>query len=275
MTISWKMRPLYYILFACITVIVLIPLFIVLFAALKPAAELAASSPLAIPQSFYWGNLKTAFIKGDILTGFKNTFILIIVSVVLNTILGTMTAYILNRFDFRLKKVIFALFTVAMVVPFYTTEVARFQIIKVLGLYNTLYAPTIIYAGTDLLQIFIYLQFMEKISVQLDESAMMDGASYFRIFRSIIFPLMIPATATLAIIKTVEIMNDMYIPFLYMPAKKLHTLSTALMSFVGERASYWNELSAAILIIMLPTVLIYLFFQRYVFAGLIDGAVKG
>ncbi|NRF91052.1 carbohydrate ABC transporter permease [Paenibacillus frigoriresistens] len=269
------MKPIYYILFACISIIVIIPLVIVLFAALKPTAELSATSPLAIPQSFYLGNLKTAFIKGDILTGFINTLILIAVSVVLNMILGTMTAYILNRFDFRLKKLILGLFTVAMVVPFYTTEVARFQIIKALGLYNTLYAPTIIYAGTDLLQIFIYLQFMEKISVQLDESAMMDGASYFRIFRSIIFPLMVPATATLAIIKTVEIMNDMYIPFLYMPAKKLHTLSTALMSFVGERASFWNELSAAILIVMLPTVLIYLFFQRYVFAGLMDGAVKG
>jgi raffinose/stachyose/melibiose transport system permease protein len=274
-TITWKLKPIYYLFFAIITFIVLIPLALVLFAAFKPSAELAATSALALPKHFYWGNLKAVFIKGDILTGFRNTFALITVSVAANLILGTMTAYILNRFDFRLKRVIFALFTVAMIVPYYTTEVARFQIIQGLGLYNTIYAPMLIYAGTDLLQIFIFLQFMEKISIQLDESAMIDGASYFRIFRSITFPLIIPAAATLAIIKIVEIMNDMYIPFLYMPDKKLHTLSTALMSFVGERATFWNELSAVILIVMLPTVLIYLFFQRYVFAGLMDGAVKG
>ncbi|MBW5449289.1 ABC transporter permease subunit [Cohnella sp. CFH 77786] len=272
---GWKAKPFYYLLFALITVIVLIPMALVVFAAFKPTAELSASSPLALPKSLYFGNLEAAFVKGNILTGFRNTAVLIAVSVGANMVLGTMTAYILNRFDFRFRKLIFAMFTVAMIVPYYTTEVARFQIIKGLGLYDTLMAPILIYAGTDLLQIFIFLQFMEKISVQLDESAMMDGASYFRIFRSITFPLMLPAAATLAIIKVVEIMNDMYIPFLYMPDKDLHTLSTALMTFVGERATFWNELSAAILIVMLPAVLIYLFFQRYVFAGLMDGAVKG
>ncbi|MFD2615052.1 carbohydrate ABC transporter permease [Paenibacillus gansuensis] len=272
---SSKMQPLYYVIFAVITFIVLIPIVLVVFAAFKPPAELAASSPLSLPSSFYTGNLMAAFTKGNMVTGFLNTGVLIIVSVLMNAVLGSMTAYVLNRFDFRLKKVIFGLFIVAMVVPFYTAEVARFQIIKALGLYNTLAAPTLIYIGTDLLQIFIFLQFIEKISVQLDESAMLDGASYLRIFTSIIFPLMLPATATLAIIKTVEIMNDMYIPYLYMPDKDLHTLSTSLMTFVGERASYWNELSAAILIVMLPTVLLYLFFQRYIFAGLMDGAVKG
>lgn len=124
------------------------------------------------------------------------------------------------------------------------------------------------------MQIFIYLQFIEKISKQLDESALLDGASYFRIFRSILFPLLLPATATLAIIKAVDIMNDMYIPYLYMPSKKLSTLSTALMTFVGERATYWNELSAAIILVMLPTILIYLVLRKFIFAGLMDGAMK-
>lgn len=274
MAAAWKFKPLYYLVFALIVVIVLLPLVIVLFAALKPAAELSSTSPLTLPSGFYVDNLKLVFAKGNMLTGFYNTGLLIAVSVGVNIVLGTMTAYVLNRFQFRLKKIIFAMFTVAMIVPFYTTEVARFQIIKSLGFFDTLAAPIMIYAGTDLLQIFIYLQFIEKISQQLDESAMLDGASYFRIYRSIIFPLMLPASATLAIIKTVDIMNDMYIPYLYMPSKSLHTLSTALMSFVGERASYWNELSAAILIVMVPTVVLYLFFQRYVFAGLTAGAVK-
>ncbi|WP_217582334.1 ABC transporter permease subunit, partial [Lysinibacillus sp. GbtcB16] len=78
-----------------------------------------------------------------------------------------------------------------------------------------------IYIGTDIMQIYIYMQFLEKISVQLDESAMLDGASYVRIFRSIIFPLLLPATATLAILKSVTIMNDIFVQQLYMPSAKL------------------------------------------------------
>ncbi len=267
-------KVLYYLLFSIIILVIFVPLAMVVIASFKTSPELAATSPFKLPSHLNFTNFITASEKADMLLGLMNSLLITVASVVINAILGSMTAFILNRFDFRFKKIIFILFIVASVVPTYTTEIARFQIIKSIGLYNTLYAPLIIYAGTDLMQIFIYLQFIEKISNQLDESALIDGASYFRIFKSIIFPLMIPATATLAIIKVVDIMNDMYIPFLYMPSKKLHTLSTSLMTFVGERGSYWNELSAAIILVMFPTVLIYLLLRKFVFAGLMDGAIK-
>lgn len=267
-------QSLIYVLLAFISLIVLFPICINIFTAFKTPAELSNSSPLSWPSAWRFDNIRTAFEKGSMLKGFQNTFVLVAVSVVLNTILGAMTAYVLNRFHFRGKKIIMALFVAAMVVPFYTTEVARFQIIKSIGLYDTLGAPLLIYAGTDLLQIFIYLQFIEKISQQLDESAMIDGASYVKIFTRIIFPLLLPASATLAIIKAVDIMNDMYIPYLYMPSKDLRTLSTALMTFVGQRASSYEQLSAAILIVLIPTLVLYLFLQRYVFSGITAGAVK-
>lgn len=274
LTYQNRSLPLLYLLFAFITAIVLFPILINVFTAFKTPGDLMNSSPLALPKEWNFGNLKSAFEKGNMLVGFKNTGILVLVSVFLNTILGAMTAYVLNRFDFRFKRVIMSLFIVAMVVPFYTTEVARFQIIKGFGLYDSIGAPLLIYAGTDLLQIFIFLQFIEKISSQLDESAMIDGASYVGIFTRIIFPLLLPASATLGIIKAVDIMNDMYIPYLYMPSKELHTLSTSLMSFVGQRASSFEQLSAAILIVMVPTLLLYLFLQRYIFTGITAGAVK-
>jgi raffinose/stachyose/melibiose transport system permease protein len=274
LTYQNRSLPLLYLLFAFITAIVLFPILINVFTAFKTPGDLMNSSPLALPKEWNFGNLKSAFEKGNMLVGFKNTGILVLVSVFLNTILGAMTAYVLNRFDFRFKRVIMSLFIVAMVVPFYTTEVARFQIIKGFGLYDSIGAPLLIYAGTDLLQIFIFLQFIEKISSQLDESAMIDGASYVGIFTRIIFPLLLPASATLGIIKAVDIMNDMYIPYLYMPSKELHTLSTSLMSFVGQRASSFEQLSAAILIVMVPILLLYLFLQRYIFTGITAGAVK-
>ncbi|UKS24111.1 carbohydrate ABC transporter permease [Paenibacillus sp. HWE-109] len=267
-------KTLYYVVLALITLIIFVPLLVVVFAAFKTSPELAATSPFSFPKSWSFHNFAVAFEKANMLVGLINSLSVTVSSVVINAILGAMTAFVLNRFNFRFKKTIFLLFIVASIVPAYTTEVARFQTIKSLGLYNTIFAPLIIYAGTDLMQIFIYLQFIEKISKQLDESALLDGASYFRIFRSILFPLLLPATATLAIIKAVDIMNDMYIPYLYMPSKKLSTLSTALMTFVGERGTYWNELSAAIILVMIPTLVIYLVLRKFIFAGLMDGAMK-
>lgn len=110
--------------------------------------------------------------------------------------------------------------------------------------------------------------------MDLDESAMVEGASLFRIYRSIIFPLLTPATATLIILKTISIYNDMYIPYLYMPKQSLGVVTTILMRFQGVNSGEWNLICAAILLILLPTVILYFFLQRYIFEGVTSGAVK-
>ncbi|MHA6482771.1 carbohydrate ABC transporter permease [Paenibacillus sp. strain BS8-2] len=266
----------YYFVYAAIVLTVFVPLLIVLFGALKSGEELINSSSLALPNSwFYFDNFVNAFKEGNMLVGLWNTVRLTAITIFFNAILGTMTAYVLNRFQFRQKKIIFMLFVTSMIIPAYTTEIARFQIIHSLGLYDTLVGPILIYIGTDILQIYIYLQFLEKISKELDESAMLDGASYLRTFMSIIFPLLLPATATLGILKAVTIMNDIYIPYLYMPSKELATLSTSLMSFVGERSSDLSSLCGGIILVLVPSVTVYIIFQKYIFKGLMDGAVKG
>ena len=98
--------------------------------------------------------------------------------------------------------------------------IERFQIIQGLHLYNTIGAPIVIYVASDLMQLYIYRQFISGISVALDEAALLDGCSYFGLFVKIIFPLLAPATATVCIIKAINIINDMYIPYLYMPKKQ-------------------------------------------------------
>lgn len=267
---------IYYLMFVLIVMIVFVPIALVVLGAFKTSTELFQKSPLSLPNSFFnFDNFKLAYKQGNMLLGLWNTSLMTFISICGNAILGTMTAFILSRFNFKMKKVVYGLFLAAMVIPAYTTEIARFQIIHSIGLYDTLLAPIIIYVGTDIMQIYIYMQFLEKISVQLDESAMLDGASYVRIFRSIIFPLLLPATATLGILKSVTVMNDVYVPFLYMPSKELVTMSTALMKFVGERGSDLSALCAAIVLVLIPSALVYIIFQRYIFKGLMDGAVKG
>ena len=124
------------------------------------------------------------------------------------------------------------------------------------------------------MQLYIYRQFISTLPVSLDESALLDGCGYFSLFARIIFPLLAPATATVVIIKSISIINDMYIPYLYMPKNKLRTLTTFLMDYANAQEGSWQTLAAGIIVIMIPTVLIYIFFQKYILAGVAAGAVK-
>lgn len=266
----------YYVLFTLMAILIFVPILLVVFGSFKTNLELAETSPFSLPKSFlHIDNYVSALKEGNMIRGLGNSILLVVLSMLGNMLLGTMTAFVLNRFQFRMKKWILLLFMMAMIIPAYTTEIARFQLLHTLGVYNTLGAPLLIYIGTDIMQIYIYMQFLEKISVQLDESAMLDGASYVRIFRSIIFPLLLPATATLAILKSVTIMNDIFVQQLYMPNKQLATLATSLTSFVSTRSSDLSMLCAGIIIVLLPSAIFYIVFQRYIFKGLMDGAVKG
>lgn len=255
--------------------IVLFPPYIVIVNSFKSGDEFNTASTMALPKSFLnFENFRIVFERGGLLSGFGNTLIIICASLFFNILFGTMVAYVLGRFDFKMKKAVFGLYLFATVIPGITTQVATFGIIKSLGLYNTLGAPIILYIGADVIQIILYLQFIRNIPVDLDENAMVEGASLLRIYRSIIFPLLTPATATLIILKTISIYNDMYTPYLYMPKQSLGVVTTVLMRFQGVNVADWNLISAAILLILLPTVVLYFFLQKYIFEGVTSGAVK-
>lgn len=259
--------------FVLATLIVILPLLLVLLSSFKTPEQIALGNHLSLPAPFTLENYKEVFEKGNILIGVKNSFILVIGTVVINVILSSMVAYSLSRFEFKLKKIYFLFFSLAMLVPGFIAEITRFGIIGKLGLYDTLFAPMIIYISTDILQIYVYKQFIDQIPYSLDESARMDGCSYFTIYWKIIFPLILPATATLIILKSVDILNDMYTPYLYMPSAENVTLTTMLMNYVGRSGS-WAKLSAAIVLVMLPTIIMYLIFKKKILSGIVAGAVK-
>lgn len=256
--------------------VVLAPILITLFAALKTKADMVQTSPLLLPaiENITFDNFKKVLTDKYLLIGFKNTGILLVVSLFFNVIIGTITAFVIERFDFKGKKIVVALFFIGMLIPTFVTEIARFKIIQGLNLYNTLAAPIVIYIASDLMQLYIYRQFISNLSPSLDEAALIDGCSYFGLFIKIIFPLLAPATATVCIIKAITIINDMYIPYLYMPKNKLRTLTTFLMNYSNAQQGSWQNLAAGIIIIMIPTVLLYIFFQSYILAGVSAGAVK-
>ncbi len=262
----------------CISMVILVilPILLTLFAAFKTKGDMVKTSPLLLPplERITFENFAKVLKDKYLLVGFKNTGIILIVSIFFNVLFGTMTAFIIERFNFKFKKVIVGLFFAGMLIPTFVTEIARFKIINGLMLYNSLGAPIVIYVASDLMQLYIYRQFISTLPTSLDESALLDGCDYFGLFWRIIFPLLAPATATVVIIKAINIINDMYVPYLYMPKNSLRTLTTFLMNFANAQQGSWQKLAAGIIIIMLPTILIYVFFQRYILAGVAAGAVK-
>lgn len=257
-------------------IIVVLPILLTIFAALKTKTAINTTSPLAFPalSEITFANFEKVLTDKYLWIGFKNTLIILAVSLFFNVVFGTMTAYILERFEFRGKKFIISLFFLGMLIPSFVTEIARFRIINSLGLYNTLGAPIVIYIASDLMQLYIYRQFISGLPVALDEAALLDGCSYFGLFWKVIFPLLAPATATVCIIKSIVIINDMYVPYLYMPKNQLRTLTTFLMNYANAQQGSWQTLAAGIIIIMIPTIILYIFFQKYILAGVTAGAVK-
>ncbi|RKP50061.1 carbohydrate ABC transporter permease [Cohnella endophytica] len=253
----------------------LAPLVVVLFASFKTSQEYHNTNSLTPPADWFnFDNYRTAFVKGNMLKGFKNTAIIMLVSLVGNMLIGTMIAYVLQRFTFKARGAIMAAFLFAALIPGVTTQVIVFKIVHALGLFNTMGSAITLYMGTDIIGIYIFIQFMDNISTQLDESAMLDGASYFTIFSRIIFPLLAPAIVTMVIIKGIGIYNDFYIPFLYMPDPDLRTISTSLFAFKGPFGSHWETICAAVMLIIVPTVIAFLALQKYIYNGFTQGAVK-
>lgn len=256
-------------------VVTLLPLGVVLIASLKGKTEFVTTGPFDLPANlFNFENFVTAFVQGDMVQGLLNTSFILVVSLAGTILVGTMTAYAIDRFDFRGKKIVVGLFLIATLVPGVTTQVATFQIVNNLGLFNTLAAPIVLFLGTDIVSIYIFVQFMSSIPKSLDEAAMLDGANRWTIYWRVVLPLLKPAIATVVIIRGIAIYNEFYIPFLYMPSSQLGTISTALFRFKGPFGAQWEVIAAGTILVIIPTLILFLFLQKYIYNGFVSGATK-
>lgn len=265
-----------YVSLVAMSVVMLLPLVAIVLTSLKTAAEANGSAgAFTLPHNWLnFSNYKTVFTDGHILNALKNTAIILAVSITGTVLIGSMTAYAIDRFEFRFKKVVVALFLLATLVPAITTQVATFQVINFFGLFDTRWSAILLYMGTDIVAIYIFVQFIRGIPISLDEAARIDGANSFTIYWRVILPNLKPAIATVVIIKGITTYNDFYIPFLYMPSDNLGTMSTALFRFKGPFGAHWEDISAGAILVTIPSLVIFLVLQRFIYNGFTSGAVK-
>ncbi|MGL4382337.1 MAG: carbohydrate ABC transporter permease, partial [Bacilli bacterium] len=258
---------------ACI--FVLIPLYPIVLTAFKQAQEVRENGFLTLPNSwtnFY--NFQQIFKVNNFASAFLNTAIIMVISLTISTMLTCMVAYVLHRFEFKGKKGVMLLFVVTMFIPLVTTQVVTFRIIYALGLLDTIWSLIILYSGTDIVGLFIIMQVLDSIPKSIDESGYIDGASYFKIFKDLILPLLKPGIVTLVMIKGVGLYNDFYLPNIYLPSQKITTVATSLYAFMGRQGNSWELICAAVLVIVIPTLIIFLALQKYFYDGFVSGSVK-
>lgn len=257
--------------------IAVIPVAVCGITAFKTEEEYASTNVMTLPESWlYFDNFIQAWKKASMGLAFLNSTIILICVLFGSILFGTMLAYILNRFRFPGNGLIRNLFLFATLLPGIAMQVTVYQIMHALNLIDSLVGYMILMMGTDVISIYIFIQFFENIPVSLDESAIMDGATYFGVFFRILLPLLKPAIITVMILKGVSTYNEYYMANLYLQDKtKYVTVATSLYKFTGPLGNQYNYICAGVIITLIPALLVFIFCQKQIYNGLTQGAVKG
>ena len=281
MTVSQKIKHYLWIFIEYFSLIffsfvALLPVVSCVITAFKTETEYQNTNVMTLPESWLnFDNFIQAFNKANMGRAFINSFIVLVFVVFGSVMVGSMLAYVLNRFTFPGNGLIRSLFLFATLLPGIAMQVATYQLMYQIGFINHLYGYIILSMGTDVISIYIFIQFFENIPTSLDESAYMDGASYFTIFFKILFPLLKPAIVTVMILKGVGTYNEYYNACLYLSDPKLKTIAISLYTFVGPLGSKYNLICAGVIISLIPALVVFLIFQKQIYSGLTAGAVKG
>ncbi|MCI1978971.1 MAG: carbohydrate ABC transporter permease [Bifidobacteriaceae bacterium] len=254
----------------------LLPVVSCLITAAKPDKEYQSTSIMQMPKNWFnFDNYIHAFKVSNMGVGFRNSFIVLVSVLILTTLIGTQLAYVLSRFRFPGNAVIRGMFTLAALLPGIAMQVAIYNLMGNMHLINTLYGYIFMMMGTDVISIYIFIQYFENIPVSLDESAIVDGASYWTIYSKILLPLLKPAIVTALILKGVGVYNEYYAANLYLQNKQtLGTIAISLYSFTGPMGSKYNMITAGVIITLLPALVLFLLFQKQIYNGIAAGAVK-
>lgn len=270
------MRRVFYLLTLVLAVVYAFPLVMVILNSVKVRRDVA-NHPMAFPSKPEWSNFTKAIEKMEFWHALGNSFIVTIVSVVAIIVSSSLLAYYLARTKNKFSTVTFLALVASMVVPFQALMIPFVGLFGQKGLdmpFNK-YSIAFFYVGFGVaMSTFLYHGFISNIPQSLDEAASIDGASAFVTFRKVIFPLLGPVTATVAIINALWIWNDFLLPSIVLSENDQKTVPLRTYVFYGKYTSDYGLAMAGLLLSIVPIVIFYFFMQRRIIAGISAGAVK-
>ncbi|WP_082104282.1 MULTISPECIES: carbohydrate ABC transporter permease [Demequina] len=209
-----------------------------------------------------------------LITAFINSTILTVGSVTIMVVVSAMVGYVLQRRKSRWNPLINFLVLAGLIVP--PAVVPTIWVMQGLGIYKTLHGLILIEVAFGMaFCILMFRAFVSTIPRELDEAATMDGAGPVRLFFKVIFPLLRSVIVTVIVVQSVTVFNDFQNPLYFLPGDKGATVQVTLYNFQGQFSTSWNLLFMDILLITVPMLIMYIFFNRQIVAGMTSGAVKG
>ena len=235
------------------------------------------SDVLAFPKHFDLSNYTYVIQKMDYALLFRNNVIITVIGIAGIVIFSSMAAYMLDRKDGRYTKIAYVIITTPMLIPFQTIMITLLKSMNVLHLSGSKIGLGIQYWGFGIpMATFIFYNFMKTVPKELDESATIDGASTFRTFISVIFPLLKPVTVTVIVLDVMWIWNDFLLPLLMVNSNnQTKTLVLAAYTFVGQMNTKWNYALTAMVLTVVPSIIVFVLLQKHIVEGVVAGAVKG
>ncbi|HJB94340.1 MAG TPA: carbohydrate ABC transporter permease [Candidatus Mediterraneibacter intestinigallinarum] len=268
-------RSLIYVIEIFVIVISIFPILWVIMSAFKTNGEIL-SDPLALPTSISFDTFIHLFENYNFLQYFLNSLIAAGVSTAVSLLFYAMSGYVLAKYKFPGRTLLFMLFTVTLLVPAHSKTQPIFRLIMELGLYDNLWGVTLVYLSTGMaMSIFVLRAGFMAIPKSLDEAAIVDGAGFMRIFWSINLPLAKSALTTAGILMFLNNWNEYYFASLFTMSDSQRTLPIALSYFTSEFSYNYTELFAALAIVVLPGIILYIFAQEQVQVSMASTGIKG
>ncbi|SKC07788.1 raffinose/stachyose/melibiose transport system permease protein [Lachnospiraceae bacterium] len=257
-------------------VVAFIPFMFMVITGFKQKIETIMYGAFHMPEKFFPDNYRDIITDPTFWNYFKNSVIVLILSLIILLFFSACAAYPLSRFKFRLRGPIYFLIVAAMSVPMHVTLIPVFNMTINMGLYDTIWAlvPTNVAFATPI-SVFILTGFMQGIPRELEESADIDGCGRFGRFFKIILPLSTPGLSTLAIYNGVNVWNEFIFAFTLTQSEENRTLPLALWNYQGQYSSNTAMIMACLTLSVLPMIILFIFMQEKLVKGMMAGAVKG
>jgi len=253
------------------------PFFLLIVNSFKSNGEIL-ESPFALPTSFDFSRFGQVIDNMNFLVTFTNTFVITAVSVGLILLFSSMAAHYLVRHTTKFNNTFFAVLVASMIIPFQSIMIPIVYIYGAkLNLINTYPIPLLIvlYIGFgSAFSVFIYHGFIKSIPLELEEASVIDGCTKIQTFFKIVLPMMAPTSMTIAILNVLWIWNDYLLPSLVLTKEQYFTMPIKMKVFNGTYMNNWELLIPAILLTILPILITYLFGQRFIIKGVMQGAIK-
>lgn len=268
----WKWTK--YILLFVLLILFMMPFYLMILNSFKTTQQFI-NSPFSFPEKINIINYISAFVKMKYLNGFGNSIIITLVSVVFILLTSSMAAYFLVRHKWRINKIIFAVLVASMIIPFQAIMIPLVSIYGRLHLMNNKWVLIYMYIGFgQAFAIFILHGFIKNIPQELEEAALMDGCNKIQTFFFVVLPLLKPAMLTLLILDVLWIWNDYLLPSLILLSPSERTLPLSTYSFFTSYSVDFAPLMAGIILTIIPVLIVYLFSQKQILKGIVQGAIK-